>query len=253
MARECCITTPNSSRIADTFRKEANYLSPKRTKCIVECGHVEMATLDAREEFVPTTKPNEDTKEISLAEGDTKRTVKVGRALPQETKALLAELLRKYQDVFAFSTYDILDIDQAITSHHLNINPNVKPVKQKKRTFLAEKNRAILEEVDKLLKAGFIRACQYPESVANAIMLEKANGAWRMYVDFTDLHKACSKDSYPLPRISQLVDATGGHALLSFMDAFSWYHQIYLPEPDQEKIAFIIERGLYYYKMMSFG
>jgi len=84
-------------------------------------------------------------------------------------------------------------------------------------------------------------------------MVKKANGAWRMCTDFTYLNKACSKDSYPLPRIDQLVDATGGHALPSFMDAFSGYHKIFLYEFDQEKTTFITERGLYYYQMMSFG
>jgi len=45
-----------------------------------------------------------------------------------------------------------------------------------------------------------------------------------MYVDITDLNKACPKDSYPLSKIDKLVDATTGHALLSFMDVFPGYH-----------------------------
>jgi len=74
-----------------------------------------------------------------------------------------------------------------------------------------------------------------------------------MYVDFTDLNKACPKDSYPLPKIDKLVDAMAGYALLSFMDAFSGYHQILLYPDDQEKTAFIIDQGLHHYKMMPFG
>ena len=66
-------------------------------------------------------------------------------------------------------------------------------------------------------------------------MVKKANGKWRMCVDFTDLNKACPKDSYPLPHINQLVDSTTGHKLLSFMDAFSSYTQIRMDEADQEK------------------
>ena len=53
-----------------------------------------------------------------------------------------------------------------------------------------------------------------------------------MYVDFTDLNKVCPKDSYPLPRIDQLMDSTAGHMLLSFMDAFSGYNQIRMDEAD---------------------
>ncbi|KAJ8432044.1 hypothetical protein Cgig2_006329 [Carnegiea gigantea] len=53
IARECYINP-------DTSRREANGLNPKRTRCVVECDHVGMVTLDAREEFIPTTKLNEN-------------------------------------------------------------------------------------------------------------------------------------------------------------------------------------------------
>ena len=71
-------------------------------------------------------------------------------------------------------------------------------------------------------------------------------------MDFTDLYKACPKDSFPLPRIDQLVDATSGHALLSFMDAYSGYNQIPMHVPDQEHTSFFMDRGLYCSKVMSF-
>ena len=74
-----------------------------------------------------------------------------------------------------------------------------------------------------------------------------------MCVDFTDLNKACPKDSFPLPRIDQLVDSTAGHKLLTFMDAFSGYNQIKMDEGDQEKTAFITSQELYCYKVMPFG
>ena len=76
---------------------------------------------------------------------------------------------------------------------------------------------------------------------------------WRMCVDFTDLNKTCPKDSYPLPRIDQLVDSTASHRLLSFMDAFSGYNQIKMVEEDQEKTSFITSQGLFCYKVMSFS
>ena len=69
-------------------------------------------------------------------------------------------------------------------------------------------------------------------------------------MDFTDLNKACPKDSFPLPRIDQLVDSTAEHGLLMFMDAFSRYNQIKMAEEDQEKTAFITSQGLYCYKVM---
>ena len=83
-------------------------------------------------------------------------------------------------------------------------------------------------------------------------MVKKANGKWRMCIDFTNLNKACPKDSFPLPSIDRLVDATG-HKVLSFMDAFSGYNYIVMNPVDQEKTAFIIEEVLYCYRVMPFG
>jgi len=71
--------------------------------------------------------------------------------------------------------------------------------------------------------------------------------------DFTDLNKACPKDSLPMPQIDQLMDATIGHPRISFLDAFQGYHQIPLALGDQEKTAFVTPTGNYYYKVMPFG
>ena len=74
-----------------------------------------------------------------------------------------------------------------------------------------------------------------------------------MYVDCIDLNRACPKDCYPLPRIDQLVYMTLGHEPLSFLDAFSRYNQIKMAPEDHEHTAFITNRGVYFYKVMSFG
>ena len=84
-------------------------------------------------------------------------------------------------------------------------------------------------------------------------MVKKASGKWWICVDFTDLNKACPKDSYPLPRADVLVDSTARHQLLSFMDAFSGYNQIRMHEADQEKTSFVTSQGLFCYKVMLFG
>ena len=76
---------------------------------------------------------------------------------------------------------------------------------------------------------------------------------WWVCVDFMDLNKACLKDSFPMPRIDQLVDATAGYPRMSFLDAFQGYHQIPMALNDQEKTAFVMPTGNYHYKVMPFG
>ena len=94
---------------------------------------------------------------------------------------------------------------------------------------------------------------QYPEWLANVVVVKKKNGRWRVCIDFMDLIKLCPKDPFPLHHIDKLVDATGGHQLMSFMDAFSGYNQILMHPEDQEKTSFMTSRGIYYYTVMPFG
>ncbi|KAL5580502.1 hypothetical protein UlMin_012944 [Ulmus minor] len=144
-------------------------------------------------------------------------------------------------------------IDPAIAVHRLQVDPDHPPVKQKRRKISPERNKAVNEEVQKLLDIGSVREVHYPDWLANVVVVRKKNGKWRVCIDFTDLNKACPKDSFPLPHIDMLVDATAGHELLSFMDAFSGYNQILMHPDDQEKTTFITERGIFCYKVMPFG
>ena len=147
----------------------------------------------------------------------------------------------------------MLGINPNVITHQLNVQPSSKLVRQKKRVFTPERDNAIKEEVQKLTTAKFIREVYYQDWLTNMVMVKKANGKWRMCVDFTDLNKACPKDSYPLPLINQLVDSTSGRQLLSFIDAFSRYNQIKMDEADQEKTSFITSQGLFCYKVILFG
>ena len=126
-------------------------------------------------------------------------------------------------------------------------------VRRRGSLLLTERDNAVKEEVQKLTTAQFIWEVYYLDWLVNVVMVKKANGKWRIYVDFTDLNKACPNDSYHLPCIDQLVDSTAGHQLLSFIDAFSRYNQIKLDKADQEKTSFITSQELFCYKVMPFG
>ncbi|KAI5324930.1 hypothetical protein L3X38_034003 [Prunus dulcis] len=144
-------------------------------------------------------------------------------------------------------------ISPDIISHRLSVNPAVRPVRQKRRVYDPERYEAMKAEVDRLSSIRFTREVDYPTWLANVVMVRKPRKGWRMCVDYTNLNRACPKDSFPLPRIDQLVDATAGHALFSFMDAYSGYNQIFMHPEDQAHTSFITDRGLYCYKVMPFG
>jgi hypothetical protein len=143
-------------------------------------------------------------------------------------------------------------IPREVIEHKLGLDPLYKSVKQKERRYTLERHKTIRQEVNKLLEVGFIRPVDYLCWLANPVLVKKPNGSWRMCIDYTSLNKSCPKDECPLPRISQIVDSTVSCELLSFLNAYSGYHQISLAIDDKEKIAFITPFGIFCCTKMAF-
>jgi hypothetical protein len=144
-------------------------------------------------------------------------------------------------------------IPREVIKHKLGIDPSYKPIKQKERRYTLERHEAIWQEVNKLVEAGFIRPVDYLNWLVNPVLVEKHDGSWCMCIDYTSLNKACPKDEYPLPHICQIIDSTTLCELLSFLDAYSGYHQISLAIDDEEKTTFITPFGIFCYTKMAFG
>jgi hypothetical protein len=146
-----------------------------------------------------------------------------------------------------------------LAEHSLHVRTDAKPVKQPLRRFADDRRKAIWEEVARLLAAVFIMEVLHPDWLSNPVMVEKKKDEpaivkiWWMCVDYTNLNKACPKDPFPLPRIDQVIDSTAGCELLSFIDAYSSFHQIPLYQPDQIKTSFITLYGAYCYRTIAFG
>ncbi|CAA7047599.1 unnamed protein product, partial [Microthlaspi erraticum] len=210
--------------------------------------------LESKPSIPHTEEPEvEQLDEVPLTKDDPDKKVNIGSKLPTDVRRRLIDFLRSNADCFAWSHADMPGIDPEIIMHKLQVDPEHQPVRQKRRKFAPERDLIINKEVENLLEAGFIREVRYPEWLANVVVVRKKNGKWRVCIDFTDLNKACPKDPFPLPHIDKLVDATAGHELMSFMDAFSGYNQILMHPSDQEKTSFMTSRGIYCYKVMPFG
>jgi hypothetical protein len=96
--------------------------------------------------------------------------------LPPSIKESLAAFLRRNEDIFAWSHEDMPGIDPSVLVHRLNVDPSHRSVKQIRRSFAPERNQAISEEVEKLLQGRFIREVDYPNWLANVVLVKKANG-----------------------------------------------------------------------------
>ena len=213
---------------------------------------ISLDELEMRDEIFTRPEPSEELEPIQL-DDDPEHLAYIGSQLAEDLKDPLTQFLRQNKDVVAWKQADMGGIDPTVITHRLNVSPSFKPVKQKRRSFAPDRQKAINEEVGKLLQAGAIREVEYPEWLANVVLVKKANGKWRLCIDFTDINRACPKDSFPLLRIDLIVDATAGHELLSFMDAFSSYNQISMDLDDQEKTSFVTGQGTYCYRVMPFG
>ena len=212
--------------------------------------NVYMNELDMHDEVLTRPEPSEELEPVSM-DDDPEHLTYIGSKLTKDLKGLLTQFLRHNKDVFAWKQADMGGIDPTVITHRLNASPSFKPIKQKRRSFAPERQKAINEEVGKLLQARAIREVEYPEWLGNVVLVKKANGKWRLCIDFTGINKACPKDSFPFPRINLIVDATA--SLISFMDAFSGYNQISMDPDDQEKTSFVTVQGTYCYHVMLFG
>jgi hypothetical protein len=188
-----------------------------------------------------------------LCEDIAEQKVLLGSQLSEEQEKTLIRFLFNNKDVFAWLANDLCGVNRDVIEHSLNVDPSFRPRKQRLRKMYDDKAEGARNEVKRLLSAGVIREVKYPEWLANTVMMKKANDKWRMCIDFTDLNKASPKDEFPLPRIDSLVDAAASSELMSLLDCYSGYHQIWMKKEDEPKTSFITPSGTYCYLRMPEG
>ncbi|KAI5436137.1 hypothetical protein KIW84_022549 [Lathyrus oleraceus] len=126
-------------------------------------------------------------------------------------------------------------LDSEILEHRLPLKPEWPPSKQKLRRTHPDMAVNIKEEVKKQIDAGFLVNVEYPQWVANIVLVPKKDGQVRMCVDYRHLNKASLKDDFPLPHIDMLVDNTAKFEVFLFIDGFYGYNQIKMAPEDMEK------------------
>jgi hypothetical protein len=169
-------------------------------------------------------------KPMLLCEDIAEQKVLLGSQLSEEQENNLLRFLFNNKDVFAWSAYDLCGVNRDVIEHSLNVDPSFRPRKKRLRKMSDDKAEGAQNEVKRLLSAGIIREFKYPEWLANTVMVKKANGKWRM-----------------------CIDAAASSELMSLLECYSGYHQIWMKKEDESKTSFITPSGTYCYLRMPEG
>jgi len=122
----------------------------------------QMQTMSIEERRI-VAEPTEVLGDVLLQGNDPEKFTRIGTSMKEKAKEDLIQFLRKNTEVFAWSHDDMPGIDPSVITHRLNVFPSSKPVRQKKRAFAPERDKAIKEEVQKLTTAQFIQEVYYPD------------------------------------------------------------------------------------------
>jgi hypothetical protein len=158
-------------------------------------------------------------------------------------------LLLEYEDVFSKSEYDLGRT--SLIEHSIEIIGE-KPRRCGPRPLNPTMRRELEKQMDDLLKNDLIQPST-SEYACPVVLVKKKDGSIRFCCDFRRLNDATRKDSYPLPRINEIISTLAGAKLFSTMDCKSGYHQLALKPEDAHKTAFTTQYGLYEWKVMPFG
>ena len=147
---------------------------------------------------------------------------------------------------------DIPSLDTQVAMHHLNINLDVKLVKQQQRRFRPEIMELIESKVKKLIDSNFVWEEQHPDWVVNIISVSKKTRKIRLCTDFCDLNAAYPKDEFSLPITDVMFDSVYDFKRMSFIDGFSGYNQIKIYPEDEKHTSFRTPQEVYCYTLMPF-
>ncbi|GBC54380.2 uncharacterized protein LOC115178352 [Rhizophagus irregularis DAOM 181602=DAOM 197198] len=175
-----------------------------------------------------------ETVKMQTREGKFLEKLNIGEVDNNEKDDMIKMLL-KYQDILEYD--EEKEGRMKIVKHRIEIEKGVKPIKQKRYKETEEKSKVIREEVDKLLKQGKIRKSNSPWS-SPVTLAKKKTGKYRFCIDYRQLNKVTIPDSYPLPRIDELLEKYRRAKWFSSIDLAAGFHQIEMDEKDRSKTAF---------------
>ncbi|GFX66251.1 transposon Tf2-9 polyprotein [Trichonephila clavipes] len=165
-------------------------------------------------------------------------------SLPQREE--INSLLEKYEECFQPGEEPTPFIEHRInTRNHL-------PVAVPPYRMNPSKKEILKQEIDRLLSEGIIEECESPYA-SPVVLIPKPNGTFRLCIDYRKLNEITVADTYPLPRMDDLLHQAKLTPFMSTLDLRAGYHQVKVHVEDQDKTAFVCPFGTYRFLRMPYG
>ncbi|GBM73447.1 Transposon Ty3-G Gag-Pol polyprotein [Araneus ventricosus] len=169
--------------------------------------------------------------------------------LNEEQRTAIKKLLNEFQDLFSTCDADVGRCN--MTQHRINTGDH-PPIKQYPRRLPLARKEEAEHLVKEMVDNGIIEESSGPWA-SPIVLVKKKDGSTRFCVDYRKLNEITKKDSYPLPRIDDTLDALNGSQWFTTLDLKSGYWQVEVRPEDREKTAFTTGQGLWQFKVMPFG
>ncbi|ROT64723.1 hypothetical protein C7M84_017328 [Penaeus vannamei] len=166
-----------------------------------------------------------------------------------EEQERLRSTLTRYAD--EFSKGDLYLGRTGLVQHHIRTG-DALPIKHAPRRIAPARREEMQRSVMEMEAQGVVERSDSPWS-SPVVLVTKKDGTKQFCVDYRSLNNVTAKDSYPLPRMTGMLDAMAGAHWFSTLDLKSGYHQVEMAREDKAKTAFSFGQGLWQFTVMPFG
>lgn len=186
--------------------------------------------------------------EVNIGTTRDPKTIKISKGTNDEERKKLTNLHREYRDVLALSYDELKGYRDDVMEHTIPLNDeNAKPFCQKLRQINPKIAPLVQKELSKMLAVGIIAQTRHSTWCSNLVIVRKKNGTTKLCVDFRNLNLTCKKDNYPLPNMETMLQRVTGFGMMSLLDGFFGYNQVWVKKEDCHKTTFTIPWGTFEY------